>query len=181
MAKLNVNNTDKLVFDLRMHQIDYNKQKEESLRHQIAEKYGVPVKNVEVNFIPLTTNDDGEKISLAINDSEDTYICSSSYVVFRCKDTNSLLPQYLMLYFSRAEFNRYARFNSWGSARETFDWNEMCEVKIPIPNIESQKAIANIYGCYVERKAIGEKLKKQIKDICPVLIKGSIEEARKEA
>lgn len=65
MAKLNVNDTDKLVFDLRMHQIDYNKQKEESLRHQIAEKYGVPVKNVEVNFIPLTTNDDGEKISLA--------------------------------------------------------------------------------------------------------------------
>ena len=133
-------------------------------------------------FVYVTvTSRNGEKISLAINDSEDTYICSSSYVVFRCKDTNSLLPQYLMLYFSRAEFNRYARFNSWGSARETFDWNEMCEVKIPIPNIESQKAIANIYGCYVERKAIGEKLKKQIKDICPVLIKGSIEEARKEA
>lgn len=133
-------------------------------------------------FVYVTvTSRNGEKISLAINDSENTYICSSSYVVFRCKDTNSLLPQYLMLYFSRAEFNRYARFNSWGSARETFDWNEMCEVKIPIPNIESQKAIANIYSCYVEKKAIGEKLKKQIKDICPVLIKGSIEEARKEA
>ena len=133
-------------------------------------------------FVYVTvTSRNGEKISLAINDSENTYICSSSYVVFRCKDTNLLLPQYLMLYFSRAEFNRYARFNSWGSARETFDWNEMCEVKIPIPNIETQKAIANIYSCYVERKAIGEKLKNRIKDICPILIKGSVDEARKEA
>lgn len=128
-------------------------------------------------FVYVTvTSRNGEKISLAINDSEDTYICSSSYVVFRCKNTNSLLPQYLMLYFSRAEFNRYARFNSWGSARETFDWNEMCEVKIPIPNIETQKAIADIYSCYVERKAIGEKLKKRIMDICPILIKGSLVE-----
>ena len=133
-------------------------------------------------FVYVTvTSRNGEKISLAINDSKNTYICSSSYVVFRSKDAKELLPQYLMLYFSRAEFNRYARFNSWGSARETFDWNEMCEVKIPIPNIETQKAIANIYSCYVERKTIGEKLKNRIKDICPILIKGSIEEARKEA
>ena len=131
-------------------------------------------------FVYVTvTSRNGEKISLAINDSEDIYICS--YVVFRCKDADALLPQYLMLYFSRAEFNRYARFNSWGSARETFDWNEMCEVKIPIPDIETQKAIANIYSCYVERKTIGDNLKNRIKDICPILIKGSIEEARKEA
>lgn len=127
------------------------------------------------------TSRNGEKISLAINDTEETYICSSSYVVFRCKDTAKLLPQYLMLYFSRSEFNRYSRFNSWGSARETFDWSEMCAVQIPIPDITVQKAISEIFRCYIERKAIGEKLKAQMKNISPILIKGSIEEAQKEA
>ena len=134
----------------------------------------------EFAYVTVTSRN-GEKISLAINDTEETYICSSSYVVFRCKDKSKLLPEYLMLYFSRSEFNRYSRFNSWGSARETFDWSEMCDVQIPIPDIAVQKAIAEIFRCYIERKAIGEKLKEQIKDLCPVLIKGSIEEARKEA
>ena len=83
-----------------------------------------------------------------------------------------------MLYFSRSEFNRYARFNSWGSARETFDWQEMCKVEIPIPDIRVQRSIADIFNCYIERKNINEKLKAQIKDICPILIKGSIEEAK---
>lgn len=124
------------------------------------------------------TSRNGEKISLAINDSEDTFICSSSYVVFRSKDKNKLYPHYLMLYFSRPEFNRYARFCSWGSARETFDWSEMCEVEIPIPDITVQKSISEMYKCYSKRKAIGEKLKEQIKSICPILIKGSIDEAR---
>lgn len=124
------------------------------------------------------TSRNGEKISIAINDSKETYICSSSYVVFGCKDKNKLLPQYLMLYFSRPEFNRYARFCSWGSARETFDWAEMCDVRIPIPDITVQKAISEIFKCYNERKTTSEKLKSQLKDICPILIKGSIEEAR---
>lgn len=123
------------------------------------------------------TSRNGEKISLALNNTEDTFICSSSYVVFKAKDENILWPKYLMLFLNRSEFDRYARFNSWGSARETFDWQEMCEVKIPIPNLEVQKSIANIYNVYLERKAINEKLKAQIKDICPILIKGSLEEA----
>lgn len=100
-------------------------------------------------------------------------------IVYKCKDKNKLLPEYLMLYFSRSEFNRYARFNSWGSARETFDWSEMCELKIPIPDIHVQRSIANIFDCYIERKTINEKLKAQIKAICPILIKGSIEEGKK--
>lgn len=134
----------------------------------------------EFTYVTVTSRN-GEKISLAINDTDDTYICSSSYVVFRCRDKRKLLPQYLMLYFSRSEFNRYARFNSWGSARETFDWSEMCEVKIPIPKIDIQKAIADIYSCYIERKKINKQLKTWLKDMCPILIKGSIEEARMEA
>lgn len=129
----------------------------------------------EFAYVTVTSRN-GEKISLALNDSDDTFICSSSYVAFRSKDTNTLLPQYLMLFFSRDEFNRYARFCSWGSARETFDWDEMCKIEIPIPDISVQKAIAQMYGVYIERKKINEQLKTQIKDICPILIKGSLEE-----
>lgn len=132
----------------------------------------------EFAYVTVTSRN-GEKISLAMNNSDETYICSSSYVVYKSRDKNKLLPQYLMMFLSRSEFNRYARYNSWGSARETFDWSEMCSVKIPIPDIDTQKAIANIYNCYIERKSINEKLKSQIKNICPILIKGSIEEAKK--
>lgn len=129
----------------------------------------------EFAYVTVTSRN-GEKISIALNDSNDTYICSSSYVVFKSKDVEKLWPQYLMLYFMRSEFNRYARFCSWGSARETFDWSEMQEVKIPIPEISVQKSIANIYDVYIKRKQINEQLKAQIKDICPILIRGSLKE-----
>ena len=81
-----------------------------------------------------------------------------------------------MLFLTRSEFDRYARFNSWGSARETFNFEDMCDVKIPIPDIQVQKAIADIYNVYIARKEINERLKEQIKKLCPVLIKGSLEE-----
>ena len=129
----------------------------------------------EFAYVTVTSRNGG-KISLALNDSAVTYICSSSYVVFKSKDIKKLLPQYLMLFFARAEFDRYARFNSWGSARETFDWNEMCNVEIPIPDISVQKAIAEMYTVYIARARINEQLKAQIKDICPILIRGSLEE-----
>ena len=131
----------------------------------------------EFAYVTVTSRN-GEKISIALNESNDTYICSSSYVVFKSKDVEKLYPQYLMLYFTRSEFNRYARFCSWGSARETFDWSEMQEVAIPIPDIALQKSIANVYSAYIERKSINEQLKAQIKDICPILIRGSLEEGK---
>ena len=129
----------------------------------------------EFSYVTVTSRNGG-KISIALNDSNKTYICSSSYVVFKSKDIEELLPQYLMLFFSRAGFDRYARFHSWGSARETFDWDNMCDVKIPIPDITIQKSIAEMYTVYNTRKRINERLKTQIKDICPILIKGSLEE-----
>ena len=132
----------------------------------------------EFAYVTVTSRNGG-KISMAFNDTTETYICSSSYIVFRCKDENELLPRYLRIYFERSEFNRYARFNSWGSARETFDYTEMQEVSIPIPDISVQRAIADIFESYTNRRSINEKLKEQIKDICPILIKGSIEEAKK--
>ncbi len=129
----------------------------------------------EFAYVTVTSRN-GEKISIAINDSSKAYICSSSYVAFRSKNKEALLPQYLMLFFSRSEFNRYSRFHSGGSARETFDWDEMCDVQIPIPDIQIQKAITEVFSVYNMRKKINEQLKAQIKDICPILIKGSLEE-----
>ena len=126
-------------------------------------------------FVPVTSRN-GEKITLAINDSDDTYIVSSAYTVFRVKDKQKLLPEYLFMYFNRPEFDRYARFNSWGSAREVFTMDDMNDVEIPIPDISVQREIVNIHKCYIERQRIAEALKEQLKNICPVLIRGSLEE-----
>lgn len=126
------------------------------------------------SYVPDTSRR-GEKISIALNTSNDTYLVSSISVVFRT-NPERLLPEYLMVFFVREEFDRYARFNSWGSARETFDWYEMCDVEIPIPDIKVQQSIVNIYLAYLLRREINEQLKLQIKNLCPILIKGSLEE-----
>ena len=136
------------------------------------------IKPDEFAYVTVTSRNGG-KISLAHNNTLNTYICSSSYIVFAVTDKDTLLPSYLAMLFRRGEFDRYARFHSWGSARETFDWDEMCDVRIPIPSIEIQQDIVNIYEAYLTRKEINEKLKTQIKDLCPILIKGSIEEAQR--
>ena len=132
-----------------------------------------------IAYVPDTSRR-GDKISLAMNRSQETYMVSSISTVFTT-NTAKVLPEYLMLFFTRTEFDRYSRFNSWGSAREAFEWDAMCDFTIPIPQISVQKAIAEISTVYNQRKEINEKLKSQIKDICPILIKGSIEEAKKEA
>ena len=128
-------------------------------------------------FVPVTSRN-GEKITLAINDSKDTYIVSSAYTVFKVQDTNKLLPEYLFMFFNRPEFDRYARFNSWGSAREVFTMDDMNNVAIPIPDISVQREIVNIHKCYIERQRIAEALKEQLKNICPVLIRGSLTEGK---
>jgi type I restriction enzyme S subunit len=81
----------------------------------------------------------------------------------------------LSLYLSRKEFDRYARFNSWGSAREVFTMDDMNDVRIPIPDISVQKEIVNIHKCYIERQRIAAQLKEQLNNLCPILIKGSLE------
>lgn len=119
-----------------------------------------------------------DKMSLALNQSCENYLVSSISTVIQT-DNTKLLPKYMYLFFCRTEFDRYARFHSWGSARETFSLDDMKEVRMPLPSIDVQNAIVGIYEAYTLRKEINEKLKAQIKDICPILIKGSIEEARK--
>lgn len=133
------------------------------------------VKPGQIAYVPDTLRR-GDKISLGFNDTKETFLVSSISTVFGTK-RKFLLPEYLMLFLTRKEFDRFARFNSWGSARETFDWCEMCNVKIPIPDIKIQKAIADIYSVYITRKRINEQLKTQIRDICPILIKGAMGES----
>lgn len=116
----------------------------------------------------------GDKIALAMNSAEPC-IVSAIYTVFKVIKPEELLPEYLYLYFQRTEFDRYARFNSWGSARETFDWADMCDVHLPIPSIEKQEAIVTIYHTLETRKRINEQLKESIKPLCPVLMKGVVE------
>jgi len=146
-----------------------------------ADMDGVRVSNYKlvpprhIAYVPDTSRR-GDKVSLGFNNTEETYMVSSISTVFTT-DEKYLLPDYLMLFFTRSEFDRYARFHSWGSARETFDWDEMCDVEIPVPDIKVQQYITNIYVVYQLRKEINEQLKAQIKNICPILIKGSIEEA----
>lgn len=148
-----------------------------------ANMNGVSVSNYKIvppRYIAYVsdTSRRGDKMSLGFNRTEETFLVSSISTVFKT-DTRYLLPEFLMLYICRDEFDRYARFHSWGSARETFDWDEMCDVRIPIPSIELQQDIVNVYEAYLTRKKINEKLKNQIKDLCPILIKGSIEEAQR--
>lgn len=116
----------------------------------------------------------GDKVSMGFNDTQGIILVSSISIVFGT-DFRKLLPEYLMLFLIRSEFDRYARFNSWGSARETFCFSDMCDVEIPIPDISIQKSISEIYAVYINRKKINERLKIQIKNMCPILIKGSLE------
>lgn len=110
----------------------------------------------------------GGKIALAHNNTGRSLLVSSAYTVFKTED--SLLPEYLYLLLSRAEFDRYARFNSWGSARETFDWEELCRVRIPLPPLEVQQSIANLYHCMEEARRIARAARAQLQTLCPALI-----------
>lgn len=123
----------------------------------------------EFSYVTVTSRNGG-KISLAINDTDNTFIVSSSYVNFRSKDYTTLLPEYIFLLLNRSEFDRYARFNSWGSARETFDWEELCRVMVPIPPIDVQQSIVNLYHCLEEAKMIASEAREKLKTLCPALV-----------
>ena len=134
------------------------------------------VNHGDFSFVPTT--DTWKVLAFALNTFKRDLVVSPIYEVFSV-DIKRLLPEYLAMWLSRQEFDRYARFHSWGSARENFSFEDMKNVKIPIPSLTTQKSIVDIYKVYKERKEINEKLKAQIKNICPILIKGSIEEGRK--
>ena len=134
------------------------------------------VKPDEIAFVPTT--DTWKVLAFAQNIFGQDVVVSPIYEVFSV-DKSVILPEYLSMWLSREEFDRYARFHSWGSARENFTYKDMCNVQIPIPDIKIQKAIVDIYKVYNTRRNINEQLKAQIKDICPILIRGSLEEGVK--
>ena len=114
------------------------------------------VKKGQFAYGPVTSRN-GEKITIALLE-EPECIISSSYAVFEITDTSKLLPEYLMLWFSRPEFDRYARYKSHGSVREIFDWDEMCRVELPVPPINEQQKIVDTYNAITNRIRIKQKI-----------------------
>lgn len=112
--------------------------------------------------------------SIALRDESDC-IVSPMYIVFEIISHDVLLPEYLMLWLSRSEFLRSTLFYASGSVRDTFNFTEMSDVLIPIPTISIQKDIIKIYRCYIERQRIASQLKEQLNNLCPILIKGSLQ------
>ncbi len=128
--------------------------------------------NKQFVYSPVTSRN-GDKISIALN-TDDKQLVSSVNTTFCVVNEGVLDPFYLMMYFNRPEFDRYARYHSWGSARETFTWEDMCDVEIPIPLIEVQKSIVAIYDVYNRRKQYAERLRQMINEICPILVAASV-------
>lgn len=135
-------------------------------------------KIVKTGHIAYCTQLNNENVAIALRTGSDC-IVSGVYDVIEFNENCELLPEYLMLWLVRSEFGRFVYWASQGTSYEFLTYENLANYKIPVPNIEIQKSIANIYNTYIERKSINEKLKTQIKDICPILIKGSIEEAKR--
>ena len=117
-----------------------------------------------------------KKLSIALNEGNDL-IVTPAYESFYVSKPDELHPYYLYMLLQQENFARKVLFNSFGSATLVFDLDDLGDIEIPMPSINIQISIANIYKVYKERKAINERLKAQIKDLCPILIKGSIEES----
>lgn len=120
-------------------------------------------------------------LAVALSFFDYPVLLSPSYIAFRIADTNILLPEFLLLIFKRAEFDRYAAYNAWSSTRDTFNWEDMCEVQLPIPDIEVQQSIVTIYHVLESRKKINQDLKNIITPLCPVLLKGVVDELSTKA
>lgn len=138
-------------------------------------KYKV-VKKRQFTYIPDTSRR-GDKIGIALLEDYDSGIVSNIYTVFEVTDTEQLLPEYLMLWFMRPEFDRLARFKSHGSVREVFDWEQMCSVELPVPDIEKQRKIVNAY------KTINDRIimKQQINDNLETILATRFSQMRNNA
>ena len=126
-------------------------------------------KNGTFCYVTITSRN-GDKITLSLNPDGRDYIVSSSYITFDVKNSDMILPEFLYLWFCRPEFDRYARFNSWGSAREAFSFDDMKRTEVPIPPLDVQRAIVNIYKCANEAKQIAAEADRLSREICPALL-----------
>ena len=120
------------------------------------------------------TTRNGEKISIAYRTGADCTV-SSAYCVFNVTEKDILNPHFLWIFFSRSEFDRYARYLSKGSAHEFFDWEELCRVQIPLPPPEVQQSIVNLYHCIEEAKSIAREARERLTTLCPALVRYAID------
>lgn len=123
-------------------------------------KYKV-VKKGQFTYIPDTSRR-GDKIGIALLEDYEEGLVSNVYTVFEVIDENQLMSEYLMLWFKRPEFDRYARFKSHGSVREVMDWDEMCKVELPVPPIEKQRSIVKAYQTITDRIALKRKVNENL-------------------
>lgn len=135
------------------------------------------VKKGQFAYSSMQTGRD-ECIRIALLEKDEPIIISPAYSVLQVKN-EKVVPEFIMLWFMRKEMDRYGWFASDASIRASLELDSFFQIKIPIPELEIQQCIVDIYKSYIKRKEINERLKAQIKDICPVLIKGALEEARK--
>jgi type I restriction enzyme, S subunit len=133
------------------------------------ENYKVVEPN-QFSFNPNTARM-GDKIPIALNSEKNNLLVSSIYPTFKIIYLDLLLPEYLMMWFIRAEFDRYARFYSHGSAREVFDYSEMCKVQLPVPSIEKQREIVKEYNTIVNRIKLHEQLNQKLEETAQTLYK----------
>ncbi len=119
-------------------------------------------------YVPVTSRN-GEKITVALYDGEESAIISQAYTIFEIVDQDVLLPEYLMMWFRRPEFDRYARFHSHGSAREVFDWDELCNVQLPVPSIERQREIVSEYETLTRRIRLNEQMIAKLEETAQAL------------
>jgi len=117
---------------------------------------------------PVTSRN-GDKVSIALLDGYDDAIISQAYTVFEVVDHERLLPEYLMMWFRRPKFDRYARFHSHGSAREIFDWDELCDVMLPVPSITRQREIVAEYETLTNRICINEQMISKLEETAQTL------------
>jgi type I restriction enzyme S subunit len=113
----------------------------------------------------------GDKIAISLNERFDKMLVSQAYTPFEVKDSNELDPEYLMMWFRRPEFDRYARFKSHGSAREIFDWEEMCNTLLPIPHIDKQREIVKEYNTIQNRIALNQQLIQKLEETAQAIYK----------
>ena len=115
----------------------------------------------QFTYVPDTSRR-GDRIAIALLQDWDEGLVSNIYTVFEVTDKDKLLPEYIMLWFKRPEFDRYARFKSHGSVREIFDWDELCDVKLPVPDIEKQRAVVKAYQTITDRIALKRNINENL-------------------
>lgn len=117
---------------------------------------------------PVTSRN-GDKVSIALHRNDEKAIVSQAYTIFEVKNKQELLPEFLMMWFRRPEFDRYARFKSHGSAREIFSWEEMCDVELPVPPIEQQQKIVSEYEAVTRRIRLNERIIAKLEETAQAL------------